>query len=668
MASYAVDYERSIISALSVSDPSMDTSLGSPIRKIISAVAVQLADYRVDANTTNTLYAIDAVSGAELDYLVGQFGFTRQEATVARGVIHIHRDNSDSVMSIPYGTQVIKPATASSPAIVFQTTAYQELAEGIKNADIAIVATVEGKAGNVPAQTITYSTPYGGYIEISNPEPTTGGRDAETDADLRTRFLNTVFRNESGTRDQLSGLAFAHKDVSRVNVIGQDSRYSEIVQVQNDSTAHKLYVTPSSDAYQIDVASVIDLDDRLWLRRSDDGSLINSGQYNADSSVPFRAYFSGDTVEESFAPISGAATIALTKLPVEYNSVERIEANTGGITTVLTPTTDYAVDYDSNDVTFTSHAALSDSIVTVKYRQVPVSVGDFVTIEFDYSSKHNRGGLKTVDVYTDAESPQKVNDVQYLDFDKKIANTASSQYYKGKWVRKDGSLPSVGHPILLLSHQPLISSVGSINVGTSMILTEDTHFFILRDVTGTAGSVYGIDAIELNGTISNNLFTFTGTSISLSDNTPMNVPYNYNSDIEAIQEVISAQSVITMDNLVHAAKKRRFEFNLAVIYSSRPTGNVRNAIESTLSAWVGSLPFGHTVQFSDIETVVANVSGVDNVRVATSSDGAVYGLVEYEEDGTLVSGGTKTSDFRLAQNEILSLFRLNIIDKTQQNW
>ena len=71
MASYAVDYERSIISALSVSDPSMDTSLGSPIRKIISAVAVQLADYRVDANTTNTLYAIDAVSGAELDYLVG---------------------------------------------------------------------------------------------------------------------------------------------------------------------------------------------------------------------------------------------------------------------------------------------------------------------------------------------------------------------------------------------------------------------------------------------------------------------------------------------------------------------------------------------------------------------------------------------------------------------
>lgn len=62
------------------------------------------------------------------------------------------------------------------------------------------------------------------------------------------------------------------------------------------------------------------------------------------------------------------------------------------------------------------------------------------------------------------------------------------------------------------------------------------------------------------------------------------------------------------------------------------------------------------------------MSGVDNVRVATSSDGAVYGLVEYEEDGTLVSGGTKTSDFRLAQNEILSLFRLNIIDKTQQNW
>ena len=54
----AQSYESSIISTLAATDPQMNTGLGTPVRKIISAVAQELANYGVDANVTSTLYSL----------------------------------------------------------------------------------------------------------------------------------------------------------------------------------------------------------------------------------------------------------------------------------------------------------------------------------------------------------------------------------------------------------------------------------------------------------------------------------------------------------------------------------------------------------------------------------------------------------------------------------
>ena len=255
MASSAT-YEQNIVNRLRMMDPQLSTGLGTPVRKIIEAVALEMGGYDTDDLATTSLYSLDAVSGTELDYLVGQFGFTRQEARAARGYVRFSRDNGDSVLTIPYGSQFYKPATTSSQAVVFSTTAYQELAEGVLSADVPVVAQVAGSSGNVAADTVVRTSGFAGYVSVTNVQAMTGGRDAESDADLRSRFLETVFRNESSTEDQYLGLARAHANVSRANLIGQSSRYRETVQATQSGEVVSVAVTP--ERFDLDVAEVLD--------------------------------------------------------------------------------------------------------------------------------------------------------------------------------------------------------------------------------------------------------------------------------------------------------------------------------------------------------------------------------------------------------------------------
>lgn len=655
------EYERSIIEALAVSDANMNTALGTPVRKVISAVAGEMAKYAVDVNTTQTLYALDSVSGTELDYLVGQFGFTRQEAKAAKGTVKIKRDNGDEVLRIAYGSQFTKPATSTSQAIQFQTTAYQELGVGVLSAEIAVIAVTPGSLGNVPADTITYTGVYSTYITVTNERPTTGGRDAETDDDLRTRFLNTVFRNVSGTHDQYLGLAHAHEDVRRVNVIGQECRYNEIVQVSKRGSLY--VVSPTNSVIDMDVASPIDLNKRLWVRKTDTNELIERTLYSVDASEdPFIIDFGGVDVEQTVhvsgivegdpSPTDFVCNLMYTPVWVGPNNMSVTYQDTGSVV----PAAYYTFSADAGTITFTSET-LNDKYIVLKYRQVVVDVNEYITIEFDYKSVHNRGELKTVDVFVDGEASQLVSDIQFLDFDKSI-----TQDDVDSWVRKDDSNPTVGNRYLILSRQPLIASTGSINVGTSTILTEGVHFNVLYDITKNAGSVRGADAIELIGAISNGRFEFTNDNeLALDNDTPMSIPYYYNSDIETIQTLLESQSVMTMDTLVHAPKNRFFSIALDVMYSARPKNNVSSAIVDALETWASNLPFGAMVQVSDIETVVANVVGVDNVKLNQS------GICEYALDGETQLGST-TEDFKLAQNEIFNLRNVIINDRSQQNW
>lgn len=669
----AQDYEQSIINQLAITDPSMQTGLGTPIRKIISAVATEIANYAVDATTTQTLYAINSVSGQELDYLVGQFGFTRQEARAARGTIKVSRDNGDSVLQISYGSQFYKPASATSQAIVFQTTAYQELAEGVLSAEIAVSAVTAGSSGNVPANTVTYSNAYTGYVSVTNENPTSGGRDAETDEELRSRFLKTVFRNVSGTRDQYLGLALAHSQVMRANLIGQESRYSEVVQVK--ASGSDFAASVSSDRFAAEVAKVLDPSYRYWVRNTDTDELLSRGEYEVSSAGDKVSFYRQDAVELVGPVVIGEA------LQLSHSHISDLTVVKSSDGSTAANNTDYTADLTNGTISIPDTTTINagDSL-RCSYKYYAVSQGDFVTIEFDYLSTHNRGELKSVDLFIDGLNPVQVSDIQYLDFSKAV-----SADNRGTWVRDDGTQPVSGHLYVPLSYQPAYASTGMVNVGTSTILEEGEHFRMLYDVTKKSGSSRGVDAVELLGSVKSvsggQKFVFDDTSQpNLNDETPMNVPYYYNDVVETVQELIDAQSVVTMDSLVHEARRRYFGIYLTLMYSTFPRDDVKSAVVSAVMSWAKNLPFGAPIQMSDIETVAANVAGVDNVRVsnaadagtskipfASSSDVYAYGVVECERDGeTFVE--QHTQDFKLSQNEVFEVQFVEIYSRTAQDW
>jgi uncharacterized phage protein gp47/JayE len=701
-------YENRIVNRLSMTDPQLSVGLGTPVRKIIEAVALEMSGYDSDVTATSTLYSINSVSGTELDYLVGQFGFARQEARSARGTVTITRDNADTSLIIPYGTVVYKPATNVSASVIFQTATYQTMDEGVNSVEVTVVASVAGTAGNVAADTVTRTTGLAGYVSINNPDAMTGGRDAETDAQLRTRFLQTVFRNESSTRDQYLGLARAHESVSRGLLVGQECRYSEIVQATRDAASNKIVLavtTGDTTSYGMDVAEIIDTDNRYWVTRTDSNITLGSGEYQVSNGGLTVTLLNQSVVVQSRSiQLDTEYDLGYTYISnVTVKKVDGTDVTNGRVVNGVTnPTDNYSLDLTTGKFSVSSDSTtvlIPGDVLIFSFIYTPNVVGERYTIEFDYRSKHNRNTVKSVDLYVDGRTDTKVSDVQYIDFAKQLGleyDGPDISLYERSYALNGAWAPTSGHIYVPLAHQPLMGSTinGLVNMGVSLLLKEGEQYIPIHWLGDTRQSPHGMDAIELLGTVSTDdsgtkVFKFSttpttsGTIPNIYDLTPINVPYYYNSAVNEIQDLIDAQSVVTSDSLVHEGVRRILGINLAIMYSTYARESVEAKVQAAVIDWANALPFGSVIQFSDVETVVANVSGVDNVRVAQYKDAGLaaqttseaYGIVEYKRDGKTpiyTDGSNSTlphiADFQLAANEIPTIQYVNCYTRTQKVW
>ncbi|MBW2672331.1 MAG: baseplate J/gp47 family protein [Deltaproteobacteria bacterium] len=126
---------------------------------------------------------IDTAEGESLDLLVSHIGMTRTPAVKATGEITI--SGTDGVI-VPEGFVV-----QTVDGCQFVTT--EEVTISGETAIAPIEAVVAGAAGNVPAYTITQIVnPLPGVSTVTNESPTTGGKDRESDTDLRMRYKRSV--------------------------------------------------------------------------------------------------------------------------------------------------------------------------------------------------------------------------------------------------------------------------------------------------------------------------------------------------------------------------------------------------------------------------------------------------------------------------------------------
>jgi uncharacterized phage protein gp47/JayE len=149
--------------------------------------------------------------GIQLDRKAWEFGITRLQEQHAQGTIEIH------------GTPgfVVEEGTLfeTEKGVLFELIEDVTLDDnGVGTGDI--VCTEPGTKGNVPANTITIvSNPNENITSITNPEPTEGGRERETDAEFFARYQQTLSGLGSSNVDSIIGELLKVNGVRAATVI-----------------------------------------------------------------------------------------------------------------------------------------------------------------------------------------------------------------------------------------------------------------------------------------------------------------------------------------------------------------------------------------------------------------------------------------------------------------
>ena len=222
-----------LLTALSVSDPTWDTTVGSATYKIMESVAQEIAN--ASNNSTLLTYGFDVTSyfGTELDAFVNLFGITRQLGTRSTGTVVFSTNTAASQnYTIPLGTQVYSPSSIYQSNIPFSTTSTAVMASGLTSIVVPVTSNLTGSFNNLAANTITQiTTPLVGINAVTNQAAMANGTDTETDAQLQQRFLNTAFSNFAGTANKFLSIAQQNPAITQANVVQDQQNYLETLQV-----------------------------------------------------------------------------------------------------------------------------------------------------------------------------------------------------------------------------------------------------------------------------------------------------------------------------------------------------------------------------------------------------------------------------------------------------
>jgi len=157
---------------------------------------------------------VDSATGTSLDKVVQYIGIMRNPSLRATGEVVFSGDNGTVI-----GEGFL---VETEDGIQFETTEEVEIAAGEATADIRAVE--PGTDGNVPAATITeIVNPIVGLDSATNPEPTTGGRNKETDAELRERYIQSVAKGGASTVDSIRASLLDTEGVRAALVIVNNS-------------------------------------------------------------------------------------------------------------------------------------------------------------------------------------------------------------------------------------------------------------------------------------------------------------------------------------------------------------------------------------------------------------------------------------------------------------
>ena len=662
---------ENIINRLNVSDPEMNTSLGTPIRKIIDATGAEIEEMSLDNNLLQTRFDISGYSGQNLDDLCSLFGFARQQAKTSFGTVKVTRDIADSSLTISSGSAFFKPATNLTSQITFYSTTDIYVTTGQTVAYVPVVSATTGAINNVVANSIT-GTQSLSNVTVTNEESFIGGADYEDDASLRLRFKNTIFRNSVGTKDQYLAIASTFDNVSDYKLFGATSHATEYLTVVKHTPVGEtdtpyLYVTTQAkDIANTQLSAVFNdgVSGRpcaVWVTRQNDGQTLSRF-------IDFTTKWLGDGITCIFedTAVSGESAICYTGIETRLANTN-VNADSVKIY-AATDVDKVTLKNDKFDNSLFSSGILKRVVAddsneyVVDYAYNCVSVGDIVIVEYNYTSSKKIIGHGS-SLYVIGESVEQVQESRYIDFGlaEKVNHDNAMM-----WVRNNtDSNPSVGNAVVPLASVPAYSIGSTLSFASgTLVLTEGIDYWLLKDATAYANTIYCVDAIEFNMGGNTKLTTSIKQGITLV--------YEYDSLVKNMQDTIDTATPIATRCIVCKGTRRYFSIYVDVITRSYNKEQLQDIVSNALAEFFANMTMGDTLQVSDINRVVANIEGIDSCRLAYSSvkndGGAPYngGITEVQKDGTVRE--VFVTDVLMDADEIPMLYAAKVNTLTQEVW
>ena len=216
----------------------VDFSVGSTIRTLLESVSSELEDFYFKMYK-NFVWAQE-------NSLYEAFDFTRRSAVSAYGLLTINfSEKTPTTINIPAGTK-FATSLAANDVLYFVTTKAYIISKSSLTADIEVVCTVSGTIGNVSADTIklmTNSIPY--VSTVSNKERFITGKEQETLAERKSRFVDFIKTRARGTR---ASLEYGTREVPQIDGVYIDESTPGMVRVYCHDGAGNL-----SDELKVDV-------------------------------------------------------------------------------------------------------------------------------------------------------------------------------------------------------------------------------------------------------------------------------------------------------------------------------------------------------------------------------------------------------------------------------
>jgi hypothetical protein len=198
-----------------------DLSAGSVLRALLeSNASIALWIQWLIVQTLGMTRAGTSV-GTDLDTWMADFSLIRQPSVAAQGIATFSRLSSVGMAVIPAGTQVKSRGATQIFSVIgdprhstwqANSSTYQ-VPSGVQSVDLPIVAVTPGASGNITADIVSLiSTPIVGIDFVSNKDALSGGMDAESDPQFRTRFRDYLASRSQAT---FSAISFAIADIKQ---------------------------------------------------------------------------------------------------------------------------------------------------------------------------------------------------------------------------------------------------------------------------------------------------------------------------------------------------------------------------------------------------------------------------------------------------------------------